>query len=225
MAFTIQSIFGNWENLILFGLFFLFFVVGIIVTIIFLSKRKWDYKVIVLENVAGAGYQPTRRDRAKLVSFGDGGEEIFYLKRAKKYRVSYGKRVGNKYIAWCIGDDGYWYNITFGDVNKKLMEIGVNPVERDMRLAHVSLRKGIEQRYNDKNFFEKYGAAITIGMLIFAIIAFGATSYFIFEQYKKVSAGNLEAIKASKEVMQLAADTLKNIDNIKGGAGSGIIPV
>lgn len=213
----------SWETVILVSLFFIFFVVGIIVVIIIFSNRKWNYKIIVFENVAGAGFQPTRRDRARLVQFGEGGEEIFLLKKMKKYRVSYGKRIGHNYIGWAIGQDGYWYNITFGDIDKRLMEMGVNPVERDMRLAHVSLRKGIETRFDDKSFYEKYGVAIAIGMLIFAIIAFGATSYFIFDQYKKVSAGNLEAAKVSEEIIKLAAEVLGRVDNINTG-GSGIAP-
>lgn len=155
---------SNWEFYLLLGMTFLFLLSGAIVAFVILSKRRWPFKVIVLENISGSGYVPTKNDRARLIKFGDGGEEIFYLKRGKKYRVGYGKRIGKNYIAWAIGEDGYWYNITFGNLDKRLAELGVNPVDRDMRFSNASLRKGIENRYDQKTFFDKYGTAITIGV-------------------------------------------------------------
>jgi hypothetical protein len=216
------------EWIVLGVLFFFFFVGACITTFMLLSRWRWKYKVTILEDVTGSGiYQPTKKDRARLIKFGDGGEEIFYLKKLKRYRVAYGKRVGKNYIAWAIGQDGYWYNITFGNLDKKLLEVGVSPVDRDMRFAMASLRKGIETRYNEKTFFEKWGVPITIGILIIGIIAQGVTTYYILSKQKEITNANVEGTRVSLEVMKLAKEVLGDVDTIKGTGGgtSGLVPV
>lgn len=99
------------------------------------------------------------------------------------------------------------------------MELGVNPVDRDMRYAYASARKGIENRYNEKTFFEKWAVPVTIGLLILAILAFGATTYFIFKQQTSITLSNAEAMKSAKEVMVLAERVLTNIAQINTGSG------
>jgi len=112
-----------------------FFLMGSVVAFIILQKLYWPFRVTVFERIPNTtNYGVSKRDKARLISFGDSGEEIYLLKRGKKYRKGYGKLIGKKHIAWAVGsDDGYWYNITFGDLNKQLLEVGVIPVDRDMR--------------------------------------------------------------------------------------------
>lgn len=211
------------EIIILFVIGFLFLLAGGVVMFIFINRWRWPYKVIIFENVSGAGYQPSGRDRARMVKFGDGGEEIFYLKKRKLFRAAYGKRIGTRYIAWAIGEDGFWYNIVFGNVDKRLMELGVNPVDRDQRLTHSAMRKGIENRYNQKTFFEKWGAAITIGVLIVGILIQGAVIWFNLQQQAKITASNAQAMETVKEVMTITHQIMGNANIVKQG-GAGIIP-
>lgn len=209
----------TWELVLIAFLFFLFFLCGAIVLFVILSRMKWNFKVIVLEDVSGSGYVPAMRDRARLISFGDGGEEIFYLKKRKKYRVAYGKRIGKNYIAWAVGKDGYWYNITFENLNKKLMELGISPVALDMRFATASLRKGIENRYNEKTFFEKWGVPIAIGMLILAGLIQAGGMWFVMDKLGEIAHASASASETSERVMILVKDVLSSIDNIQGGSG------
>lgn len=209
----------GWELIIFFVLIFLFLLSGIITAFVISQKLRWPYKVNILENVSGSGYVPTRKDRARLVKFGDGGEEIFLLKRMKKYRTAYGKRIGARTIAWAIGTDGYWYNVTFGDLDKKLLEVGVIPVDRDMRLANSSIRKGIDIDYKQKNFMDKYGTIIAFGMLLMCIMAMGGFIWFAMKQVQEANQANLETTRTSKEVMELARQVLSSLDNIKEGSG------
>lgn len=210
-------------SMILFIAFVIFFfIVGAAIVAIVYSRKRWPFKVVILENVSGQGFTVTGRDRARQIAFGDGGEEIFLLKKLKKYRVGYGKRIGNKQIAWAIGQDGYWYNFTFENIDKKLLEMGVSPVDRDMRFANASLRKGIENRYNDKSWMDKYGTVLYFGLFVIVVLAFGGVMWFAFDKQAEIAGASLEAIKASKEVMEAASRTLTAVDNIQGG-GSGII--
>jgi hypothetical protein len=211
----------GWEKIIFITLVVLFLVAGIITAIILLSRRAWPYKVLILENQTGHGSRPKYRDKAKLVSIGDGGEEIFYLKKTKKYRVAYGKYIGHNYIAWTIGRDGYWYNTTFGDVDKNLLEVGVMPVDRDMRYATSAVRKLVKDAYESKTFLEKYGALVYGGMFLFMILIYGGVMYYSFSQQAKVAAANTDGVKTVERVMEVVQQVTSNLDNICSG-GSGI---
>jgi len=222
MAIDLTNILPNWQLVIFVGLFILFLVVGIILIIYFYGKKVWSYKVLVLESQAGKGSQPKYRDRAKLVSIGDGGEEVFYLKKLKKYRVAYGNYIGQNYLCWTIGKDGYWYNTTFGDVNRNLLEVGVIPVDRDMRYATSSLRKLVQTNYQNKSFLEKYGAIVYFGLFFLTLLIFAGIMWFAFDKQLEIASANVESIKASESVMGIAQQVLSSIENICNG-GSGFI--
>jgi len=169
----LTNTFPSWKIILFVFLFFMFIFIGGIIAFVILSRLRWPFTVNVLQDIDGSGkLKIVSKDKARLISFGDGGEEIFLLKKSKKYRVAYGKRIGNKAIAWAVADDGYWYNITFQDINKKLMEVGVMPIERDMRLATASIRKGIDHRYDDKNWMDKYGAVLYFGLFLITLLVF-----------------------------------------------------
>ncbi len=214
----------NWQTILFFGMVTVFVISGGITAFVIMNKRMWPFSYVVLENVSGFGNIPTKRGKCKLIGFGDGGEEIFFLKGTKKWRAAYGKRIGANQIAWSIGEDGYWYNTTFGNLDRKLREIGVLPVDRDMRYAYASIRKGIENRYNEKNFFEKWSVPITIGMLVIAIVVGGISFY---HGQKKINEGiqlTTENNQITKQILDQQERILSNIDNIANG-GAGIAPV
>lgn len=210
------------ELLILGILFFIFFVVSCVVSFVLISRARWKYNVVVMECTKGNKPVITIRDKARLVSIGDGGEEVFYLKRQKKYKAGVGKRIGNNQIAWMIGEDGYWYNIDFSDFNKSLLEVGLRPLDRNVRLSTSAMRKSIEKEFASKNFMDKYGTLIYGGMFFLIILAFGGIMWFAFDKLQEISSSNAQAMETAKEVMELAKQTLSSIDNIKSG-GSGLV--
>lgn len=181
----------------------------------------WPITATLLEKIPPFGYIPVKNYKARLVKFGDAGEEIYYLKGIKKYRIGYGKKIGRNRIAWAKGDDGYWYNVTFGDMDKRLQQVGIVPVERDMRFATAALRKGIENRYNDKTFFEKWGVPISIGMLILGMLVQGAVMWFLLDKMGDTSTISLETSKVNKATMELANQVLSNIASLQNG-GTGL---
>lgn len=199
------------------------FVIGGIISWYVIFRMRWNFVVTIMQNVPPFGTIPVGNDRARLIKFGDGGEEIFFLRKRKMYRSGYGKRIGQNKICWTIGSDGYWYNTTFGDIDKKLMEIGVNPTERDMRMGNTVLRKGIENRYNDKTFFEKWGAAISIGLIIVAILAQAAGTFINHNKEKEIAATNLQVANTNKEVLEASKGILTTVATVRDG-GTGLVP-
>lgn len=206
------------------ALFIIFLVGGSIAGFTILSRVKWPFKVNILQDIPPYGYIPVKKDRAKLVKFGDGGEELFYLKKTKAHKLGYGKRIGKNSIAWGIGQDGYWYNCTFGNLDKKLMQIGIMPVERDLRFGNSVVRKGLEKDFGNKNFFEKWGVAITIFILIIAIAVQGSFQWIHLNKQIEIDRINSETAKTNVEVVKSQEQLMSAIANIKQG-GTGLIPV
>lgn len=206
---------------IIFGIVvFIFFVISGIVLFILLYRRRWNFRYVVLENIAGTGYSITGRGRCRRMAFGDGGEEIFYLQNSKKWRAAYGKRIGKNQVAWCVGEDGYWYNINFGNLDKRLQELGVEPVDKDMRYAYASIRKGIESRYNQKTFMEKYGTIIAFGMLFLCIIAMGGFMWYTGSQATKISNANAQSLVTADKILTHSDELISHLNNLQTG-GSG----
>lgn len=206
----------GWELVIVAFLLVLFVISGAITVFIIFARLRWNYKVVIAEAVGDSPPKITRRTRARLIAFGDGGEEIFLLKKPRKLRAGYGKRIGLREILWVIGEDGLWYNTDFGSFNRRLLEIGVKPVDRDVRLANSSIRKGVEKNYGKVSFMEKYGEYVRMGMFLIMVLSFIGFMWFIFNQQKQISATNLETMK-------LAKDTIQAIANIRSG-GTGLLP-
>ena len=213
----------TWQLAVLAGLLLLFLIAGGVVTWIVLNRYYWPFKVTIMEAVGNQTPKITRRTRAKLIAFGDGGEEIFQIKRPRKLRAAYGKRIGLREILWVIGEDGLWRNTDFGNFNRKIKEIGLLPIDRDIRLSNSSIRKGIETSYGTKSFLEKYGTIVTYSLFFIMILAFIGAMWFMFDQQKDISSSNLAAAETSERVLEAAASVVNSLANVQTG-GSGFVP-
>jgi len=206
--------FSGWEYVLLGAIVFIFLIASAITTGIIYFRKKWNFTYVLLEDIGGLGYVPTRRGRCKLLSVGDSGEEVFFIRGLNKYRTAYNKRIGKNQIAWAVGQDGYWYNITFGNLNKKLMELGVFPVDRDMRYASSAMRKYIDNTYKPKNAFEKWKDIITYGILFFCIVALCITIIYSLNKIKEGQEIMKQVNDANLKVLEMTSNILKSIDNI-----------
>lgn len=215
MAFeSITSQLPGWELITFIALVLIFLIAAGITSFIILSRLRWPFTYVVLEDVAGKGYSISRRGKARLVGFGDGGEEIFILKHINKYRIGYGKRIGPKQVGWAIGEDGLWYQFTFGDLNKTLLELGVRPTSVNVRLGMSSVRKGLDHRYEEKSFLEKFGPILYFGLFLFALLIYAGIMYYSFDKQLEVSQLNAQSINASKQTQEATQKTLTLLDNI-----------
>ena len=157
----------NWVLILIIAIVF---IVACIIIYVVWMRRTYRYKIICFENLSGQGYQPTIRDKARILKVGDGGEEILFLKKKKVYRTAYGRKMGKDTFWFAIGQDGYWYNCTLGDLDAKMGMLDIEPIDRDMRYAHVSIRRNIQERYNKQNFMEKYGTIMLSGLFVLIML-------------------------------------------------------
>ena len=184
---------------------------------IYLSSRTFNKKIIVFENIAGQGYQPILKDKARLVKVGDGGEEILYLRKKKAYRTAYGKKMGKNTYWFAIGQDGYWYNILLGDLDAKMGMLDIEPVDRDMRYMHVAIRKNIAERYRKIGFMEKYGSLLINGVFLIIMLV---GIWLLVDQIGELVQQATEAQRAGVETLELVKGALGKVEEIcSGGTG------
>jgi len=205
--------------------FFLIAVVGGVIFYFILNMIKFKYRVTIMENVDGKNYVPVGQDRARLIAISDAGEEVLYLKKRKKYKGAYGRKTGKNHYTFAIGSDGYWHNITFGDLNTSLLELKIVPVDKDMRYAHEGIRKNVAMRFDRRNWLKEnigtiFGVLSIILVLIFMWLL--ADKYFtIFG----AAEGTLKSVTDGvNSILDRQGDILVAIDNICSG-GSGMRPV
>ena len=98
---------SSWIYVFIIVIIGLILIVGVALFIFFLTYKK---KIIVFENIAGQGYQPVFRSRARIVKLGVGGEEILKTLFGGYYVSAYGRKMGKNIYWYAKGQDGYWYN-------------------------------------------------------------------------------------------------------------------
>jgi hypothetical protein len=179
------------------------------------QSKIYNKKIFVFENIGGQ-FRLTKRDTARLIKVGDGGEEILFLRKLKVYRTAYGKLMGKNEYWFAVGQDGYWYNITLGDLDAKMGLLDIEPVDRDMRYMHVAIRKNIQERYRKQNFMEKYGSILMNG--IFLIIMMVGLYFLIKRMVTGMDSINA-GLEMSKQTMEVMKGALANVDKICSGGG------
>ena len=95
-----------------------------------------------------------------------------YLKKRKVWKV--GEKQASRNTYWfAILDDGYWYNVTIGDLNKDLGTFdvtGINPaIHKLMRYQNAGLRKNLEERHK-KNKWWEHPLVGWIGAIVFVLV-------------------------------------------------------
>ena len=142
---TVLAALPGWQLIISVTLLIAFLIIGGAISFKILNKQFWNFKYICMEKIPPFGWIPTKRGKMRLIGFGDGGEEVFYLKKLKKARAAYGIRIGNNEVLWVI-HNGIWYNSNFDEFDVKLRKLGIMPIDRDMRYTNSALRKGFKDR-------------------------------------------------------------------------------
>lgn len=212
-SFTSGNI-GYWITVC--AIIFLVALAGAILFWIWYQNKIFNKRIVVFENIAGAGWQKTYNDRARIVKIGDGGEEIMYLKKKKVYRTAYGKKMGKDTYWFAIGQDGYWYNVVLGDLDAKMGMLDIEPIDRDMRYMHVAIRKNIQERYRKIGLMEKYGQLIMSGMFFIIIIA---GIWLLLAKVEDLVTILIQNIEASKPVADALSNAIGKLDSFCGGSG------
>ena len=209
---------SSWIYVAIVAVIGFIFIVGITLILFFMSYNK---KIIVFENVSGAGYQPVLRSRARIVKLGSGGEEILKTLYGGYYVSAYGRKMGKNTYWYAKGQDGYWYNVLLGDLDTKLSMLDIEPVDRDIRMFHVAIDKLSHQTYDKHSFLEKYGIHIMLFVfLITMLIGFWLIAGKINEG---LIVSNMAA-QVNLATVEAADRALTKVDAVNRGGTSGIEP-
>ena len=209
---------GTGKIMFVFAIF-IFVLVGCIITYLVYQARLFNRRIVVFENISGQGFQPTYKDRARLIKLGDGGEELLFLKKKKVYRTAYGRKMGKNTYWFAVGQDGYWYNCVLGDIDAKMGMLDIEPIDRDMRNMHVAVRKNIQDRYKKVGMMEKYAPIIMNGFFLLIMLV---GLWFLLDKLAGISANISGAVQSAAQVQDATRQIVAGLDNICGG-GSGIV--
>jgi len=167
-SIDISGFFSNtWVYVIIISFIGLMLIIGVAVMLFFLTYKK---KVVLFENIAGQGYQPVLKTRARTLKLGVGGEEILKTLTGGHYVSAYARKMGKNTFWYCKGQDGYWYNIVLGDLDSKKAMLDIDPIDRDVRMFHVALDRLSHQTYGKTSFMEKYGVHMMLFLFLLALI-------------------------------------------------------
>ena len=170
-------------QIIMSGVIFILIVVTLVVLFyIVIMKRIYNKKVIIFEKV-GQVFEPTGYDTAKEYIIGDGGEKVLFLRKRKVWKVAE-KQSSRKTYWFAVLDDGYWYNVTLGDLNADLGTIevtGINPaIHKLMRYQNSGLRKNLSERHLKKHWYD-HPLIGWIGAIVFVLVV-GVMLFLIAKQ-------------------------------------------
>lgn len=212
----------SWIYIVIIALIGLLLIIGVVI-ILFMNTYK--RKVVFFENIAGAGYQPILKTRARVIKLGRGGEEVLKTLAGGTYISAYGRKMGKRTYWYARGQDGYWYNIILGDLDAKFSILDIEPVDRDVRMFHLGIDKIAQNDYAQKRtFLEKYGIHMMVFIfLVIFLIGLIVISGKINEGLKASS--NPEIAKTNQETANILSTIATKLDNIQRGIGdSGLIP-
>lgn len=201
-------------------------IAGIALLLFFLTYNR---KIILFENVSGQGYQPVMRTRARIIKVGQSGVEVLKTLKGAEIISAYGRRMGKNSYWFGKGQDGYWYNITLGDLDEKLANMGVEPVNPNVRMFHAARNKLTDSQYGEqKNWVEKYAPSI---ILLFTVIVLMVGLYIVSGQINEglQASNNPEVAETNKETAELLNQMASRLDRIQRGVdagddGSGLVP-
>lgn len=193
-------------------------LIGVIATVLF--RMTYNKKIVFFENISGQGYQPTLKTRARTISLGVGGEELFKTFSGGKFLTAYGRKMGKNTYWFAKGEDGYFYNITLGDLDSKRAMLDVEPIDRDVRMFHVALDRLSHQTYGKNSFLEKYGIHLLLFVFLIVLI-FGM--WFIVgkigEAVAPLSSATTNALEIQKANAEITSKLADIVSKLRGGTG------
>lgn len=195
------------------GFILLLFICGamVLVTWLILNSMTYNKRIIIFGKV-GQHFEPTEKDKAKEMVIGDGGERVLFLKRRKLWKIAEVQASRNTYW-FAILDDGYWYNVSLGDLNKDLGEFkvtGISPeMHKLMRYQNAGLRKNLKERHMKKKWYE-HPLIGWIGAILFVLVV-GIMFVLIGKQYYQQIPQTLSALNTLTERINNLLEAATNL--------------
>lgn len=211
--FTTSGI-GFWITIVCISILFIL-IISVAVWMFYMNKL-FNKKIIIFENIAGAGWRNTKKDTARIVKVGDDGMELLFLRKHKVYRTAYGKKMGDNTYWFAIGQDGYWYNAVLGDLDAKMGTLDIEPIDRDLRALHVAIRKNIQERYRKVGFMEKYGVLLTGGLFLIIMVI---CTWLLMSKAGDLIKVATQTMETAKPIIEKLGGITSNLDKICSNSG------
>jgi len=195
------------------GLFFVVFLIAGIIGFFIYQLRVYKYKIRLYKNI-GKGWQETNLYRARKIRVKDSlGETVLWVPKVKQFVSSYGEMMGKNLYYYAEGEDGYWYNITLGDIDAKMGILDIEVVNRDVRGFHSTNQKRIKERYNKPKNWPM--VLMTISVILALIIVFGG-GYFLYGQIGEITQANSGSLAVAKETSIANLATTEATEKLMG---------
>lgn len=228
---------NSWIYVLIIGFIGFILVAGLA---IILFTFTWNRKIELYENISGRGYVRTRKVLARRIKLSRDGAEVLRTVNGDIFSA-YGRKIARNTFAFAKGEDGYWYNFVFGDLDAKFGTLDIEPVDKDVRMFHIGIDKIAEKDYGDKKgFIEKYGIHMVMVVLVIGIlVGFYIISGQIAEGLR--ASNNPQVAEQNKETAEILNNLANKLDVIirnsgrlqegetipeggSGQGGSGLVP-
>ena len=210
---------SSWIYVAIIALIGFIFIIGLA---IFLFLMTYNRKVILFENVSGLGYQPVMKTRARIIKVGQSGVEVLKTLKGGEIISAYGRRMGRNSYWFGKGQDGYWYNLTLGNLDVKLALMDIEPVNPNIRMFHAARNKLTDSQYGEKrNWIEKYAPSM---ILLLTVIVLMVGLYIISGKINEGQLATAKAAEINQKTIELANQVLTKVDSIQRAGGSGLVP-
>lgn len=213
--------FGEITNLIVWLVISLVFLVFFcVIFALIMWVRLYRHKIIVrgmLGNVPAIKWT----DRARVIHIGTAGDQLFYLRKKRRYipfpTIQSGK---NEWWFW-EREDNELINVGLGNVDETMKKMGIKFVHADMRMQRLGIEKNLRYRLENNNFWEKYGDKLmNFGFYVIITILL----IIVFYQFAKTAPALENAIKAADNLLDKADSILSKSCDSAGSGKSGLIP-
>jgi hypothetical protein len=209
---------GYWTSTIV--VFLILIILGVISFLLY-NKTIYRIKVKYFENLSGNRFIESGTDTARVLRLGINNGEILYTKKKKLYLPADGQRMGlNTFYFAKNSRDGYWYNITLGDLDAKRGVLDVEPVDKNMKVVAYAIRKNTEGRLAKKgNLQTLLQIAVPILMLLILIVGGGYLINKTGEAAERVSTNTAENIKIQGQIAEANERVVAKLDLLLSESG------
>lgn len=187
----------------------------------FYNKSVYRYNLQYYENLGGNRFLEAGKDKARIIRLGIDGGELLWAKKKRTFLPADGLRMGlNKYYFAKNNEDGYWYNITLGDLDAKAGILDIEPTDRDMKATQYAIRKNTEGRLAKKNDLGKIlQIVVPVVMLLILIIGGGYLINKVGDASSVVASQTSENIRIQGEIAQANKQVVTKLDQILSESG------
>lgn len=126
-----------------------------------INERKYKYKIPLLKKVGGR-VKRVATYKAKIYPLSKAGDCLWHVKGKglKKFIPPAMLQTGDNEFLHFERADGEWINIDYDDIDELMKKAGVKYIQQDMRTQRIATQEVLENRFQDKSFWDKYGNII-----------------------------------------------------------------